>query len=491
MNSKKFRVRFAPSPTGHLHIGNARTALFNYLFARHSEAVNILRIEDTDLQRSTIESENLIYEDLKWLGIEWDEGPDKGGSYGPYRQSERLPIYKEAVSKLINENKAYPCFCTIKDLETIREKSKIEGKPQIYDGRCRNLSANEVEEKKNKGLPFSIRFKVDRQSVFVNDLIHGEIEFRTDAFGDFIIVRPDGMPIYNFVVVIDDALMEVSHVIRGDDHLSNTPKQVLIFDALGFKKPLFVHIPMILGPDRTKLSKRHGVTSIATFREKGYLPEALFNYLALLGWAPAEGEEILSKEEIIPSFDLFKISKSAAIFDFAKLNWLNGLYIRKMDLQKLTDKCVPYLIEMGYVNELYVNKHYGELKKIVESVRDNLEVIEDIVKYTKVFFAFDDGIDAESLSFISDETSVKIMNTLLNKLEAFEKDSFIQDDYQKLIDAVKSDVNVKGKKLFMTIRIALTGKMQGPELKDLFAILTLFEMKRRINFILNKVTLNN
>ena len=269
------RVRFAPSPTGHLHVGNARTALFNYLFVHSTGGTFILRIEDTDVVRSTTESEAMIYEDLNWLGIEWDEGPVKGGNFAPYRQSERLDIYKEYINKLLSEKKAYPCFCSKDELEGGKNRAIIEGRPQIYSGKCRHLTDEEIENKIKAGKAYSIRFKIDREYVLVEDLIHGTINFPTDAFGDFIIVRPDGMPIYNFVVVIDDALMQISHVIRGDDHLSNTPKHVLLFEALDFKTPFFAHIPMILGPDRSKLSKRHGVTSIATFREIGYLPEAL------------------------------------------------------------------------------------------------------------------------------------------------------------------------------------------------------------------------
>ena len=249
------RVRFAPSPTGHLHVGNARTALFNYLFARSTGGTFILRIEDTDVVRSTSESEKMIYEDLNWLGIEWDEGPIKGGDFKPYRQSERLDIYKQYVNQLLSEKRAYPCFCTKDELEEQKKKAIAEGKPQIYSGRCRNLTNKEIENNINEGKTHSIRFKIDKEDVLVEDLIHGSINFPTNAFGDFIIVRPDGMPIYNFVVVIDDALMKISHVIRGDDHLSNTPKHVLLFEALGFKIPLFAHIPMILGPDRAKLSK--------------------------------------------------------------------------------------------------------------------------------------------------------------------------------------------------------------------------------------------
>lgn len=480
------RVRFAPSPTGHIHVGNVRTALFNYLFAKHNNGKFILRIEDTDLERSTKESENLIYEDLQWLGLDWDEGPIKGGDYGPYRQTERFDIYKKYVDKLLEGGKAYKCFCSKEELEEMKERALKEGKPPRYNGKCRSLTENQIEELEKKGVKPSIRFKVEDEDVVVNDLIKGEITFNTDAFGDFIIVRPDGTPVYNFVVVIDDALMRITHVIRGDDHLSNTPKQVLIYKALGFDIPYFAHIPMILGPDHSKLSKRHGDTSVNQFREKGYLPEALFNYLALLSWSHPEEKEILSKDELIKSFTLDRVSKSAAVFDFEKLKWMNGIYTRNKDIKELTKLCIPFLLKSGLIDEDFINTSFNRLANMVESIRDNLEVLSDVTKYIEVYFKMETDFDDATKEILSYETTKPVLEAFKKNLENLE--ILDVDNYKSIIKAVQKETGAKGKKLFMAIRVGVSGKTKGPELDKLVINLGKDEVINRINKILDMLS---
>ena len=346
---EKIRVRFAPSPTGYLHIGNARTALFNWLFARHYGGCFILRIEDTDTDRHVAEAEGLIIQDLKWMGLDWDEGPDKGGPYGPYRQSDRLDIYQSYAQKLVESGRAYYCYCTPEELEASRQKMLASGQTPQYDGRCLHLSDEQKKEFEKEGRRPSVRFRTLGDAVVVNDLIRGEVSFDGQTIGDFIILRSDGRAAYNFAVVIDDIQMEITHVLRGEDHLSNTPRQVLIYQALGFNPPQFGHMPMILGPDRTRLSKRHGATSVVSYREKGYLPEAINNYLALLGWSSPDEEEILPQEKLVQKFTVDRISRSAAIFDLTKLNWMNGNYIREAELDRITRLCIPFLKEKGYL----------------------------------------------------------------------------------------------------------------------------------------------
>src|SRR5579859_2474990 len=316
------RVRFAPSPTGYLHVGGARTALFNWLFARHSGGKFILRIEDTDRERSKPEYEEGIIRDLQWLGLDWDEGPSLGGRFGPYRQTERASLYREQLKKLLATGSVFHCFCTYKELEAERLAAQSTGKIYRYSGKCRNLPAEEIQAKRKAGNPFSIRLKVPEGTTSFNDIVRGVVTVDHAEIDDFILVRSGGEPTYNFVASVDDALMKISHVIRGDDHLSNTPKQILICQALGLPLPLFAHIPLILGVDRTPLSKRHGANAVGEFKRQGYLPEAMVNYLALLGWSFDGKTEIFSKDELVKKFSLERVVKSAACFDYEKLQWM-------------------------------------------------------------------------------------------------------------------------------------------------------------------------
>ncbi|RUM90583.1 MAG: glutamate--tRNA ligase [Thermovibrio sp.] len=478
------RVRFAPSPTGFMHVGNARTALFNYLFARHNGGKFVLRIEDTDLERHSEEAVNVIYEALKWMGINWDEGPDVGGPYGPYRQSERLDIYREYIEKLKERGLVYECYCTPEELEEMRKKQLERGEPPRYTGKCRNLTEEEREKLRAKGRKPVLRFKVpEDQEIVFKDLIKGEIRINSRQLGgDFVIVRSNGMPVYNFVVVIDDALMKITHVIRGEDHISNTPKQILLYKALGFNPPQFAHLPMILGADRSKLSKRHGSTSVREFKEKGYLSEAFTNFLALLGWYPKDGKEVLSMEELIERFDIKEVNSAPAVFDTTKLNWLNQVYIRNYDLDKLLDLVVPYLEKAGFD----VSKFERDwLRKVLEVTREYFTVLSDAPKYMETFLKDDFDISDEAKNFVNENPNrIKIVELFYEKLKSFNGE-FSQDAFKKLVKEVGKELKVKGKNLFMPIRIALTGRMSGVELPILAELLGKERTLRRIENTLN------
>src|SRR6201987_416250 len=346
----KPRVRFAPSPTGMLHVGNARTALYNWLFAKHNGGAAILRIEDTDVERSEERYENLLIEDLHWMGLTWEEGPQMGGAHGPYRQSERLPIYAEHTERLLAEGKAYRCFCTPEQLEAERAAAGAAHQPQVDGGRCRAVSMEEARKRAAAGELYAVRLRTPEHPIRFKDLVRGEVEFPAEAVSDPVLVRSSGMPVYNYVVAIDDALMEITHVIRGDDHVSNTPKQVAIYEAFGWTVPEFAHLSTILGSDRERLSKRHGATSIASFREMGILPQALANYLALLGWGAEGGtREIFTREELVKEFKLERVTPSPAVFDWDKLHWLNRQAIKHSPLSELRALAWPNFHLVGWL----------------------------------------------------------------------------------------------------------------------------------------------
>jgi len=468
------RVRFAPSPTGYLHVGNARTALFNYLFARHNNGTLVLRIEDTDLERSKKEYEEIIFEDLKWLGLDWDEGPDVGGEFAPYRQSERLEIYPKYIDKLLKSGDAYYCYCSAEELEAERQKALSEGRPPRYSGKCRNLTPEERMDYEAKGIKPTIRFKVpDGETIMFDDLIKGHIEINVDEFGDFVIVRADGMPTYNFVVVIDDALMKISHVIRGEDHLSNTPKQILIYRALGFEVPEFAHMPIILGEDRSKLSKRHGAVSVRAFKDDGYISEALFNYMSLLGWHPKDDKEIMSKEEIIEKFDIADIHKSPAIFDKTKLKWMNGVYIREiLDIDDLTKRAIPFFEGFGYKADF---EYY---KKVMEAIRDSIETLMDIEERAKPFFVDDFHYSEEGSEFLKNETGYKVIQLFYEKIK--DLNQIKKEDFKRITKEIQKELKVKGKALFMPIRVALTGETSGVDVATLIEVIGIEKVKHRL-----------
>lgn len=465
------RVRFAPSPTGAIHIGNIRTALFNYLFSRSEDAKLILRIEDTDLTRSSRDFEKLIFKELKWLGIEWDEGPDKPGKYGPYRQSERLHIYKKYADKLLEEGKAYRCYCTQEELEEDRKKSTASGDIPRYSGRCRHLTKEQEEEFIRQGRKPVIRFKIpDNEKIVFDDMIKGRIEINSDTLGgDMIIVKSDGMPTYNFAVVIDDTLMKISHVIRGEDHIYNTPKQILIYRALGFNEPIFAHSPLILGPDRTKLSKRHGNTYIGQYREMGYLPEAMFNFLSLLSWSPEDNVELMTKEEIIEKFDFKRVHSANPVFDIEKLNWMNEHYIQKSPIERIVDLAIPHLKEAGFIDTVD-DDTYNWLKGVVSLFKDGLHYVAEIKDHAKIFFTdkleYDKKLQNDILN--SDESKI-VLENVKNALE--ESTDISESSIKALLKDTQKKISIKGKQFFMPVRFAITGEDHGPELIKIIPLL--------------------
>jgi nondiscriminating glutamyl-tRNA synthetase len=477
------RVRFAPSPTGYLHIGGARTALFNFLYARQKQGTFILRIEDTDLQRSSKESEEVIIRDLQWLSIEWDEGVGKGGDYGPYRSTERLHIYKEYVEKLLEEGKAYYCYCTPEELEQQRKQLLEKGEMPRYTGKCREMTRKEREALEARGLKPVIRFKVPQnQTISVNDLIRGKVEFDSSGIGDFVIVKSNGIPVYNFAVVIDDHLMKITNVIRGEEHLSNTPRQILIYKALGFELPKFAHVPLILGKDRTKMSKRHGSTWVEHYRDQGYLPDAIVNFLALLGWSPEGEQEFFTIEELVEQFSFDRVAKNPAIFDIDKLNWMNSHYIKKSPLDKITRLCVPYLIDAGFIQEDEVEAKFEWLKQVVETVRESLTVLSEIPAKTEIFFKDKISLEEENVHILKREHVKELINAFLKLLD--ETDRHIDDNLAKQIfKKVQKTTGVKGKNLYMPMRIMLTGKTHGPELFKVCSIMGKERLIKRLEYV--------
>ena len=471
-------VRFAPSPTGHLHIGNARAAILNWLFARHTGGKFILRIEDTDPERSEDKYINQIYEDLKWLGLFWDEGPDVGGEHGPYRQSQRLESYQKYADLLLQKELAYYCYCTPEELNEMRKEAFEKGETPRYNQMCLNLSKAEKKTLTEEGRKPSIRFKVPPGEIQFNDLVKGTISFTEEDIGDFVIIRQGGIPTYNFAVVIDDNLMKITHVIRGDDHVSNTPRQVLLYKALGMKIPQFVHIPMILGPDRLRLSKRHGATSVDEYRAKGYLPHVLINYLSLLSWSSISGDEILSLERLIEEFDFNRISNSAAIFDINKLNWMNGYYIRNSNLDCITRLAIPFLKNAGFTL-----KGFEQTKKIIAVLNERIEYLEQVVEQAKIFYQDQLIIDnPEARMIVRKESSQKVLWSFLRELRSIE---YIDVDiFRTIMKTVQQETGIMGKNLWMPIRVAITGKIHGPELPDIVELLGKEKCEKFIETIL-------
>ncbi len=460
------RVRFAPSPTGELHVGNARTALFNWMFARHRGGKLILRIEDTDESRSALSYQVNLLADLKWLGLDWDEGPDAGGNYGPYRQSERLEIYSDHLKKLIDCNLVYPCYCTEEELEEERQTLILSKRMPRYMGKCRNLTESERKAREAEGRKPSWRFSVPRTTIEFTDLIRGPIKFEGESMGDFIIVRSNGMPAYNFAVVIDDHLMAVTQVIRGEDHLSNTALQIMLYRAFGFEPPAFAHHCLILGKDHAKLSKRHGSVSVGEFRKQGFLPEALLNYLGLLGSSFADAKEILSRAEMIEAFELERASRSGAVFDEDKLRWLNAIYIRKCPTDDLIKRLDPFLREAGYVTDALDPRW---LENVIETVKDELTTLSDIDEHIRLFFDDRYELSDEAGQILRDENARKVVRCFSEALE--EAAGLPQEIYRAAIKQTIEKSGARGKDLFMPVRAALTGRVHGPELDRVFSIL--------------------
>jgi nondiscriminating glutamyl-tRNA synthetase len=492
MMASKPRVRFAPSPTGELHVGNARTALFNWMFARHHGGSLVLRIEDTDESRSAVSYQLNLYDDLKWLGLFWDEGPqidnandaDKDSHlkairyFGPYKQSERLDIYKEHLQKLMDADLVYPCYCTEEELEEERQNLILSKRMPRYMGKCRNLTQSQRKQKENEGRKPSFRFKVQPQTIEFEDLIRGAIKFEAEAMGDFIIVRSNGMPAYNFAVVIDDHLMNITHVIRGEDHLSNTALQIMLYKAFGFEPPVFAHHSLILGKDRAKLSKRHGSVSIGEFRKQGILPEAMINYLGLLGSSFTDKREVLSREEMIADFALERASKSGAVFDEEKLRWLNAIYIRNCKTGDLIKRLKPFLENSGFQSDIISSEWFYN---VIEVVKDELTTLADIESHISIFFDDRYKLTDEAKIILEKDNAQNVVKAFAGYLN--ESDAPPQNLYSAAMKHVKEKTGAKGKELFMPIRAALTGVVHGPELDKVFAILGKDAALRRLKNI--------
>ena len=479
------RVRYAPSPTGHLHIGNARTALFNYLFARSQGGKFIIRIEDTDRKRNIEGGEQSQLNYLKWLGIDWDESVDVGGEYGPYRQSERNDIYKTYYEELLEKGLAYKCYCTEEELEKEREEQAARGEMPRYSGKCRNLTKEEQEKLEAEGRQPSIRFKVPQGEVIrFDDIVKGEISFETDGIGDFVIVKKDGTPTYNFAVAVDDYLMKMTHVLRGEDHISNTPKQIMIYNALGWDIPAFGHMTLIVNESRKKLSKRDEsiIQFIEQYEELGYLPEALFNFITLLGWSPVGEEELFTKEQFIEIFDVNRLSKSPAVFDTHKLKWVNNQYVKKLDLDQVIELTVPHLQKAGKVSEELTGSEQEWVRKLISLYQEQLSYGAEIVELTELFFKDDIQYNREARTVLEEEQVPEVLRVFAEKLEQL--DSFTADEIKASIKAVQKETGHKGKKLFMPIRVATTGQTHGPELPQSIELLGKDTVLKRLHNII-------
>jgi glutamyl-tRNA synthetase len=464
------RVRYAPSPTGLFHIGGARSTLFNYLFSKKYKGSFILRIEDTDKERSEDRYEKDILDSLKWLGLYWDEGPENLGDFGPYKQSERGYIYKKYIKKLLDEKKAYYCFCTPEELESQKQYQMARGEVPKYNGKCREIDSNQALEKIRNNR-YVIRIKTPEKKIKFKDIIRGEIEFDTNEIGDIVIAKNHETPLYNLAVVIDDYEMKISHVIRGEDHISNTPKQILLIEALGFNIPNYAHLPLVLGPDKSKLSKRHGAVSVTDYQKQGYLPESIINMLALLGWNPGNDREIYSIQQLINDFSLEKIQKSGAVFNIKKLDFLNGFYIRQKSIENLTHLSIPYLVEANLIKkELSGNYLIMETKesvdikfieKIVSISQQRLKKLTEIVEYSSFFFK--KKLDYEKNLLIwketSDEETLKNIDKIENILLKIEK--WTNDNLEKEIMNEAEKTGDRGKILW-PLRAALTGEKSSP-----------------------------
>ena len=454
------RVRFAPSPTGHLHVGNARTALFNWLLVRGRAGVFVLRIEDTDAERSTRASEASILDDLRWLGLDWDEGPDVGGPYGPYRQSERLDLYAAVAADFLADGRAYRCFCTPEQLDAERQAALAAGLAPKYSGRCRALGADEVASRLAAGEAAAIRFRVPAsRDVTFHDLVRGDVTFSTDVIGDPVIVRSEGRPAYNFAVVIDDVRMAITHVIRGEDHISNTPRQVLMYEALGASPPAFAHLSLVLGPDHAPLSKRHGATSVAEFRERGYLPEALVNYLTLLGWSPGENEELLPAAEMARRFDLTTVSHSAAVFDPAKLAWMNRHYMKHAAPDRLAREAMPYFQRAGYITVL-TDVSWGFVESLLPMAVGSVDRTEEIPERTMTVFDWDPARAAALTK--AEPDGARVVRAFSEAVAG--RGPLDRETFRAAAAKVKEATGLKGRALFHPIRVALTSADSGPEL---------------------------
>ena len=482
---EKVRVRYAPSPTGFLHIGNARTALFDYLFAKHHNGTFVLRIEDTDVERNVEggEESQLFY--LNWLGIEPDESAQKPNpKYGPYRQTERLDIYKKYVDILLEKGYAYKCFCTSEEIEEDYNRQIEAGVTATrYNRKCLNLTKEEIKQKEEAGIPYSIRLRVPNHKTYeFEDLIRGHVSFESKDIGDFVIVKSNGIPTYNFAVVIDDHLMEISHVFRGEEHISNTPKQLMIYEMLGWEAPKFGHMTIIVNENHKKLSKRDNsiMQFMSQYKEAGYLPEAMVNFLALLGWSPAGEQEIFSMEELIKEFDESRLSKSPSMFDKSRLTWVNNRYIKNLSEDDFYNLCYPFLNEAYDLSNVNIDK----VKEIINSFKEELSFGKEIVEKASVYFVAPDysTLEGEAKEIFNDASVNNTLKVFKEEIEKF--DVINKEDVKGIVKATQVNANVKGKMLYMPLRIALTKEMHGPDFSSLVYLLGKEEIINRLNKVI-------
>jgi len=480
--NQKVRVRFAPSPTGYLHVGGARTALYNWLYARATGGVFVLRVEDTDQARSTEEALKLQLSDLKWLGMNWDEGPEVGGPFGPYKQSQRLHIYKEHADRLIHEGKAYYCFCTDELLEQKKKAAIEQGRQPHYDGTCRRLDIKESLQRKEAGERAAVRFRISEKPEYVfHDIIRGEVKFPSDMVGDFVILRSDGMPVYNFCCVIDDALMNITHVLRAEEHLSNTVRQLMIYEAFEYEKPRFGHLSIILGPDRQKLSKRHGATSVHEYCEKGYLPEAINNFIALLGWSSPKGDEVLSLDQMIEQFNLDRFNPAPAVFDDQKLKWMNSVHLRSLELMELWKKVQPFLDREG----LKFEENQEWRKRSLEAFKTKMETLTDAIELYRPLADNQFTVKPEGVSVAS--ANKNVIECWLKNLSSLTTEFIDETEFENLQSRVQQECQVSGKNLFQPLRVAVVGVPQGVELKKLAPLLPVKSLKWRAEKTLKEI----
>lgn len=482
------RVRYAPSPTGQLHIGNARTALFNYLYAKHLGGKFIIRTEDTDEKRNVVGGEESQLKYLKWLGIVWDEGADIGGDYGPYRQTERLAIYQEYVDDLLARDLAYKCYMTEEELEAEREEQKANGQVPKYSGAHSNLTAEQIAQFEAEGREASIRFRVPKNKTYTfQDIVRGDITFESSDFGDWVMVKKNGVPTYNFAVAIDDHLMKISHVLRGEEHISNTPKQMMIFDAFDWNAPQYGHMTLILNEDRKKLSKRdeHILQFIEQYKNLGYLPEAMFNFISLLGWSPVGEEEIFTQEQFIEMFDPERLSTSAAIFDPKKLKWMNNQYVKKADFEQVVELTLPHLIATGKLPEDMDEMTKDWALELIGLYKEQLNYGAEIVELTELFFQTEITYTPDAQEVLNGEQVSEVLAVYKEQLATIE--DWTPASIKAAVKATQKETQQKGKKLFMPIRVATTGQLHGPELPNAIHLLGKEVVTKRLDQVLGKL----
>lgn len=483
--AKEIRTRYAPSPTGHLHIGGARTALFNYLFAKHHGGSFIVRIEDTDQTRNKENADEEQMKNLKWLGVEWEEGTDVGGDYAPYRQTERLDIYRKYIDQLLAEGKAYYCYATKEELDAEREEQLARGEtPRILE-KHRHVTDEQRAQYEAEGRVPSIHFLVhDNREYVVDDMIRGQVTFNSSEMGDFVICRPDGIPTYNFAVVIDDYLMKISHVIRGEEHLSNTPRQLMIYEAFGWEAPRFAHLALILNTEGKKMSKRDEsiIQFIEQYRELGFLPEAIVNFLVLLGWSPGGEEEIFLKDDLIKLFSMDRVNKSPAVFDSTKMNWMNNYYLKRQPLDTITDMCIPHLQKAGFIEEVLSDEKRTWVRSIVALYQEQMSYCAQIVPLAALFFLDEVVYDEEARSVLKEEQLPLVLTSFAKHLSA--NDEYNVDVIKAVLKEVQKETGFKGKALFMPIRVAATGQAHGRDLAETLFLLGRDTVLTRTNHVL-------